>query len=155
MCERYRMWRKGLYLVTIVEEHKRPEGPIDVRKFFNFVGTAKFDSLDSALNWVQARVQYRPEGNGQDFWKYPAETLTDGWGDCEDGAILLANLLVASGFKDVFVAVFGQHVVVLHNWKILDWTNPNATTPAISTVWYLWNQKQAYTTKEHVKEWKR
>jgi hypothetical protein len=154
MCEWFRMWRKGLYQALIVEEHKRPEGSIDVRKFFHYSGSLKFDSPDAALNYITSHITYRPELENKDFWKFADETLKEGWGDCEDGAILLANLLVASGFKDVYIAVFDKHVVVLHNWKVLDWTNPNATTPNLSTVWYLWNQKQAYTTKEHVSEWK-
>jgi hypothetical protein len=155
MCEKLRMLLKGLHPVTIIEQKKRPV-PIDVREFFNFHSDIDgFKTPQEILDFVRKYVKYQAEPAGQDYWKFASETLADRYGDCEDGAILLANLLVNNGFKNVFLAVYGDHVVVLLNWKLLDWTNHFTVVPALSELWYCWNNHQVYTTREHVKEWKK
>ena len=53
------------------------------------------------LAWfVQNAIDYQEDSSfgSAEYWKYPLETLRDGKGDCEDGSILLAALLDASGY---------------------------------------------------------
>lgn len=61
------------------------------------------DPLSLAIDVVQS-LPYRPEtvdSGADEYIKYPAETLVDGGGDCEDTAILLASLLqVAPSERD-------------------------------------------------------
>lgn len=156
MClERLKMLWKGLYPVAIIEQKKRLARAIDVREFFNYHSTCHFETPEDALQFVRGVIRYQAEAGVEDHWKFAAETFSDGVGDCEDGAILLANLLVSSGFKNVFLAVYGDHVVVLQDWKLLDWTNHFTVVPGLSELWYMWNDHQAYTTKKHVEEWKK
>lgn len=56
------------------------------------------DPIPFAVEVVQA-LPYVPESvteSADEYIKYPAETLVDGGGDCEDSAILLASLLEES-----------------------------------------------------------
>lgn len=51
-------------------------------------------------------------GAGEDPWQFPDETLTLGTGDCEDRALLIASLLLASGVSSFHVRVaLGEMVV--------------------------------------------
>jgi hypothetical protein len=61
----------------------------------------------------------------EDFWLFPDETLSLGIGDCEDSAILLATLLIASGISPYCVRVvlgntFDAHGTILggHSWTV-------------------------------------
>lgn len=57
------------------------------------------DLIPFAIETVQ-RLPYvaEPETPADEYIKYPAETLVDGGGDCEDSALLLASLLTARPF---------------------------------------------------------
>src|SRR3989304_1449771 len=57
-------------------------------------------TVNDALEWVRIAIESQPEVPGQDFWQFPHETLTTRKGDCEDKAILLANLLRTLGVSD-------------------------------------------------------
>jgi hypothetical protein len=166
MCDwlRERWTMRGLKRVVIIEKDKRPEGTINVTKFFvdSFAVPCAYNDLINPhpfLNWVSTTIKSCSEP--KDFWKFPEETMKDGFGDCEDGAILLANLLYHSGFPywKILVSVYktstGFHVVVVYDGEVLDWTNP--TTKEIPQEWKLWycfNARNAYTTKDRVEEWK-
>lgn len=154
---------RGLKRVRIVETTKRNE-PIDVTKFLNFLGTKlpNIPLTQSSLDWVQSHITYKSEE--KDFWKFPNETLDDGFGDCEDGAILLACLVLARNklipYYEVLVNVFdtpsGFHVAVIIDDEIQDWTNPSLKkVPFDWKLWYCFNRKHAYTTKEKAQAWKR
>lgn len=58
------------------------------------------DPLSFAIEVVQ-RLPYVAEPNtpADEYIKYPAETLVDGGGDCEDSALLLASLLTGPPFE--------------------------------------------------------
>jgi hypothetical protein len=162
MCDwlRERWTMRGLKRVTIIEKDKRPEGTINVTKFFvQSLNCPTFGTPRKHLQWVCDNI--KPRSESEDYWKFPEETLKDGFGDCEDGAILLANMLYHSGFSywKILVSVYktstGFHVVVVYDGEVLDWTNP--TTKEIPQDWKLWycfNARNAYTTKEHMKQWK-
>jgi hypothetical protein len=90
---------------------------IDVRNFFNLEdkylkdisetilsGLGKENPSDdeialACLEWVIKYIKYIDDKNRgyNEFWQYPYETLNFTTGDCEDGAIFLANLLQISG----------------------------------------------------------
>lgn len=130
---------------------------IDVRKFFITDGSlAKYmppnEHPEDLLNWVNSHIAYVPET--VDFWSYPDETVARRNGDCEDGAILLANLLLQAGYPyyKILICVYGSHVVVEFDGKIFDWTG--AGVPSGVPLWYCWNAKHAYTTKENANPWK-
>ncbi len=76
--------------------------------------------------------------NLPEYWQFPFESLQTNKGDCEDGAILLANLLLVSGIPNWKVRInagnvkapnkgFSGHAYVTYfdeisgEWKLLDW----------------------------------
>jgi hypothetical protein len=79
-------------------------------------------------DFVARRVQYNFDKDRQgynDFWLFPDETLSLGCGDCEDSAILLGALLVASGISPYCVRVvlgrlYDAHGTLLggHAWPV-------------------------------------
>ena len=63
--------------------------------------------------FVQLAIDYKSDmetKSQEDYWKYPLETLYDGYGDCEDGSILLAALLDALGY-DAGIYLIPNHAV--------------------------------------------
>lgn len=160
--ERLMMWYRGLIRVCIIETTKRPE-PIEVTKFLGSSWTLPDIPFNqSSLDWVHEHISYKSEE--KDFWKFPNETVADGFGDCEDGTILLASLILARNklipYYEVLVNVFdtpaGFHVAVTVGVELQDWTNPSLKQiPSDWKLWYCFNKKHAYATKEHVQEWKK
>lgn len=81
-----------------------------------------------AWDYVTRHVRYSFDKDRQgydDFWLFPDETLSLAVGDCEDGAILLAQMLVAAGISPYCVRVvlghlFDAHAVLLggHAWTV-------------------------------------
>jgi predicted transglutaminase-like cysteine proteinase len=81
---------------------------IDVRNFFQIndantpvvTGKTNDDKALAALRTVRGRVAYNSDKSTytqDEYWAYAYQTLTRAKGDCEDGAILLANILIKSG----------------------------------------------------------
>jgi hypothetical protein len=64
---------------------------------------------DSVVQYVGGNLKYKRSANkvalGPDAWLFPDETLSQGGGDCEDLALLLAALLIASGISSYCVRV--------------------------------------------------
>lgn len=139
--------------VRIVEKAKRAE-PVEVTSLI------KPFSVEDVFKWVCNNIKYRREA--KDFWQLPSETLKRKRGDCEDGALLLASLfcsiLPKSEWWRVFVAVYAKpaHVVVVYRGMVYDWTQkqvfPLSKVPDWR-LWYMFNFRHAYTTKENVKKW--
>lgn len=76
------------------------------------------DSLDLSFDekaeiiqkWVIDSVSYRYDQHVSgylEFWQFPFETISLGTGDCEDGAVLMASLMIASGIPNYRVRVAG------------------------------------------------
>jgi len=109
------------------------------------------DDDDAALvatQWVAANLTPLSDLSGwgvADHWAEPRETLYWGQGDNEDGAFLLASILVNSGIPisrvRVYIGTLGgvDHKWVAYyrssdsNWVFLDWTNGST----------YWNSKSA------------
>ena len=75
--------------------------PQDEQSRFRSHAPGSFDfRVDKVVEFV-ATLRYRPAANVvkgcPDAWLFPDETLTQGGGDCEDLAFLLAALLAAAG----------------------------------------------------------
>jgi hypothetical protein len=74
---------------------------IDLRCFFQTDDTlpkftGKFDDIvQKAHSYVANNIKYTPD-NGE-FWQYAYETALSRTGDCEDGAILMANIMMNCG----------------------------------------------------------
>jgi len=79
---------------------------IDVRNFFQYydcklpvVTGSNDEKALKALLWVMANVKYVPDKQAygfDEYWAFSWQTLKRKVGDCEDGAILLANILMKS-----------------------------------------------------------
>lgn len=75
------------------------------------------DSLALQLwDGVCRRINYRSDDG--EFWYFPAETLAQAFGDCDDSANLLTSLLRAAGFNAY--TVVGTYRNLGHAWTELD-----------------------------------
>ena len=101
----------------------------------------------SSMDW-HGMAAYRNQATGapilqyqvRDYWNFPSETIRDGWGDCDDKAILLVSLLrweFRSG--EVFASVgrldgHGHMWVAVRDkgqWIALETTKPQAAMPEL------------------------
>jgi len=74
-------------------------------ELFSSRGPGSFDHrADMIAAFVGREVAYR-SGGGRDPWQFPDETLAIRSGDCEDRALLMASLLLASGTSSFNVRV--------------------------------------------------
>ena len=157
---------------------------IDVRNYFQvndstlpkFTGKSFDDVALKSLKWVIDNITYTPDANEykeNEYWAYPYQTLKNRFGDCEDGAILLANIMVSSGIPYYRVRLNagsvkgGGHAYVSYcretdnQWVVLDWCywankKPIKDRPThkeernyIDTernyyVWFSWNMKYTF-----------
>lgn len=155
---------------------------IDVRNFFtvndsmvngiakNITGTDNEKAL-KCLTWVIDNFKYVSDKSvvGLDeYWMFPYESILSKKGDCDDGAILLANLLLASGISYWKIRLTagettaGGHCYVTYYyeegdyWVTLDWCfYPNkkpvsdrvkySEDQLYKNVWFSFNQKYSYS----------
>lgn len=138
-------------------EHKHR----DPRMFFTTDNTLPtidgkdFDDIAiECLNWVYKNIKYAPDktntGMLTEHWQFAFETLERGKGDCEDHAILMANMMIMSGIPQerMYIAVggteAGYHAWVMYynnssKWQVLDST----LYPTTSILGLLWNSKKS------------
>ena len=159
---------------AIVTLDVRNVGRIDIRRFFVnpdleelqkivrcIHDFSEVDKVRYLLVWVEGMV--KPETDPGEFWQFPFETLRDR-GDCEDYAILLANLLLAAGIEDWRVRLVagptsvGSHVWVEwfngKRWVILDPVLHGMAREDYGEPWFLWNSKTCYARMENVEKWR-
>lgn len=99
---------------------------VDIKKFMAKLPHASWDLFRSRdpgsfdfrahiiAEFVSQRIQYL-QSDGHDPWQFPEETLTLKSGDCEDRALLIASLLLASGISSFNVRVaLGKFRVSIH-----------------------------------------
>lgn len=128
-----------------------------------------------ALNWVIKNIKYVSDSSGYnkaEFWAYSYQTLQHEFGDCEDGAILLYNILlsagvpywklrlsagwVKSGASKEGHAYLTYYCEESDKWVVLDWCYwPNKAKikdrPDYKdegnylSVWFSWNQKYCFS----------
>jgi len=81
---------------------------IDIRDFYQIYdsnlpkvsGTTYDEIAYNCLMWVQDNIKYisdKKEYGYNEYWAYSYQTLKNRVGDCDDGSILLANMLLANG----------------------------------------------------------
>lgn len=105
----------------------------------SLVGKPSDEIAIGCLKKVKARVKYYSDMNlhqTAEYWQYPEETWQTRTGDCEDGALLLASLMVMAGVPNYrvkvacgWVKVKGKkegHAYVIYladdgEWYTLDW----------------------------------
>lgn len=76
----------------------------EVRRFVER-GTGNYDFRARCVREWVATLKYERTGRAARDWMFPAETLANGGGDCEDLAILTAALLEATGISPSCVRV--------------------------------------------------
>jgi len=124
-----------------------------------------------ALMWVIENIKYVSDSTQtgyNEYWQFPYETLNSKKGDCEDGAILLANIMLHSGIPYWKIRLTagnitnGGHAYVtyyceeLDKWVVLDWCYyPNdlyinqrkdyKDEENYKDVWFSWNYKYSFS----------
>lgn len=150
---------------------------IDPRIYFNTDSTVPIISGGShdeiaikSLDYVKQRTTYKSDKDPSEFWQFAFETKQRRQGDCEDGAILLANILLASGVPYWRVRLNagdvegGGHAYVTYlaekdnQWYILDWCywydkskNLQRTfhdAEKYFGIWFSWNKNHIYPNDE-------
>jgi len=148
---------------------------MDVRQFINendygiptVNGSNNDAKANNALKWVKNNIRYTlsDETNGE-FWKYSWETLNKKRGDCEDGAILMMNIMIKSGIPYWRIRLNagdvegGGHAYITYlresdnEWYILDWcywynesVNFKKTWNKAKKyfgIWFSWNKKYSF-----------
>lgn len=74
-------------------------------KIYNILVENKIDSIEDYARWLSQNIQYRKDKGG-DRWAKPMEVLRRKYGDCEDLALLNANVLQVLGYKPKFIAFY-------------------------------------------------
>ena len=167
---------------TFPKDPKKRYG-IDVRYFFtisqplyelveaNKLHQGSFD--DRALNclkWVHKNFKYvadKTAYGSEEYWAFPCEALHTKKGDCDDGSILLANLMLHTGIPYWRIRLNagdvegGGHCYVTYcremdnQFVVLDWCywyndKPVSERPLhrderkYYAIWFSWNQRYAF-----------
>ncbi len=83
--------------------------PAESQAGFRSHATGSFDFRADRIKEFLGKLRYLPDANrsgrSPDAWLFPDETLAQGGGDCEDLALLMAALLLASGISSYCVRV--------------------------------------------------
>lgn len=126
----------------------------------------------SALTLVIASIKYlsdKEDYGYPEYWAYGYQTMKRKKGDCEDGAILLHNILLKSGVPYWKLRITAGNVSTgeghcylvyyvesLDRWVALDWCFFPNTRPVVERedykeskiygdVWFSWNKKYCFT----------
>jgi len=163
--------------------------PLDVRTFFTNPAASEIQKIVealkgsddekalAALTFVHDNIQYVHDWQQfglAEFWMVAEESLFTKKGDCDDGAILLANILVAAGIPGWKVRLTAGwtfdhhgHCYVTYfcsktrRWVALDWCfhfdrvpirhRPDYKQSQIyGEVWFSWTRDQAYGKLEEL-----
>ena len=131
---------------------------VDVRSFFDSSfkfdlsaldlseGAIEWDKALACLAWVSKNVKFVPDD--RECWQMPGETARLLAGDCEDGAILLANMLSSLGLETVKIVCGALstgvgHCIVEYNGVQLDWLH----LAPIAKVWFKFTRDEVEICK--------
>ena len=70
-------------------------------------------TAQACQKWVVGFLTYKDDAKNDlvpEFWQFPFESLQSKFGDCEDGAILMATLMIAAGIPNWRVKVAAGYV---------------------------------------------
>jgi len=162
---------------------------LDVRNFYtnenakelveivkDWIGLEDDEKAMKCQKWVIDNIKYvsdKTQYGINEYWCYPSEILKTKKGDCDDGAILMANLMLASGIPywkirltagwvgtdiekqegHAYVTYFCDD---LDYWVAMDWCYYPETTPVNTrpdykdsqiyhNVWFSWNKYYAFS----------
>jgi len=144
---------------------------VDPRIFYTYDETLpKFNNENNdnkasfCLDYVAKTVKYTPDE--KEYWQLAYETYKRRKGDCEDGAILMANMMLMSGIPYWRIRLNagnvkgGGHAWVTYlrekdnRWYVMDWCYWYSQSKGFKTVWddaknYFkiwcsWNKKYTY-----------
>ena len=106
--------------------------------------------------WVQHNIISKPDKT--EFWQFPFETLAKRTGDCEDKAILLANLLLASGVESWKVRLnVGMTNAGSHCWVTWfdgqEWIPLDFIACEYEEIYFSWHAQKAFTKTENIEAW--
>lgn len=165
----YKYRARGLYNNT------QPNLYVDPRDFYqsqdSSIPTVEGDTNDqkatNALRYVIDNIHYTQDASQfkrDEEWLFPFETLQTKAGDCEDGAILMANILLKSGVPYWRVRLNtgdvqgGGHCWVTYlpesegsEWMILDWCywpgqRPWKDAEKYFDIWFSWNSRYIFVS---------
>ena len=143
----------------IIPRHNAREGTsMDLRQFFQkndllpkFKGTNDEVALN-AFNWVRKNCDYKLDEGEQWLFAFESHKIYDGI-DCEDGAILMANIMQNSGVPywrirlNMGEVKGGYHAWVTYlresddQWIVLDWCYWPRKCASMN---YLWKDAEEY-----------
>ena len=149
--------------------------PVDPRIYFThdttlptFTGTND-QKASACLNYVYNNVKYTSDES--EFWQFAFETLRRKKGDCEDGAILMANMMRMSGIPYWRIRLNagdvkgGGHAYVTYlrekdnQWYVMDWCYWYSASKNFGrtfhdaenyfSIWFSWNTKYLYKSETY------
>lgn len=177
--------------ITYTRTDKLGTHEIDVRTFLQPINhkypkyTGKDDDIAlKCLKYIIDNYKYRTDMDsfGQDeYWAFPHETLKNKFGDCEDGSLLLASIMLYNKIPSWKIRISAGwvlnpytwnkegHAYVTYyceedkSWKILDWCYlPDKTkikdrvdykeNQIYQSVWFSFNDKSAWGSKADIRE---
>jgi hypothetical protein len=148
--------------------------PVDPRIFFQtdrtipgVSGSGNDVRANNCLKKVISTITYtRDVKSGGEYWQFPFETIRRKKGDCEDGAILMANMMINSGIPywrirlNAGMVQGGGHAYVTYlreednQWYVMDWCYwPSEAVDFKKTwnsaekyfgIWGSWNKKYVF-----------
>ena len=155
--------------------------PVDVRKFLTeqndkittVVGVNNDEKANKALLLVNRKIKYttaKDKAHKGEYWQFANETWNSKSGDCEDGAILMANIMIASGIPYWRIRVNagdvkgGGHAYVTYlkeednTWYVMDWCYYGDESFSFGMtwkdakkyfgIWFSFNKKYAFIKSE-------
>lgn len=80
---------------------------------YNLKQATPNQTAQACQKWVVSFLTYKDDVKNDlvpEFWQFPFESLQSKFGDCEDGAILMATLMIAAGIPNWRVKVAAGYV---------------------------------------------
>ena len=170
--------------ISYVRRETDGQYSVDVRSFFQYrdyhlptiTGKTNDEKAYNSLMWVMKNIKYVADKTAYGFpeyWAYAYQTLKRKVGDCEDGAILLANIMMKAGIPYWRVRLNagsvngGGHCYVTYcretddKFIVLDWCywankKPISERPLHKDernysdekrnfyIWFSWNERYAF-----------
>lgn len=159
----------------------RSKIPLDPRIFWDKDTTLPLlkgtndEMAEQALVWTIRNIRYIRDGG--EFWQMSFETLKQKQGDCEDGAILMANMLLNSGVPYWRIRLNagsvqgGGHAWLTYlresdnKWYVMDWCYwPHESlgwkkkwddAEKYFRIWFSWNKRYIFGDLPKVNKLKR
>jgi len=176
-------WNNKIKKSTVYYYARRNESPQNVLEFFN-KNNKKIETITGSTNdviakkcliWVHKNIKYtqkKDKENNGEYWQYANETNQYKTGDCEDGAILMANMMLKSGVPYWRIRINagdvkgGGHAYVTYlkekdnKWYVMDWCywyNSNGKlwkeAEKYFGIWFSFNNKYAFK-KDELDRWR-